>query len=92
MWGANYVLRVYRDGSDEQVSQCGFWGRVTDDDVEAIDWLTENAEDWSPAHRLELQTENGDWVQTIKTTQGSLSCGHDRRDLNGKCNDGSWCS
>ena len=92
MWGANYVLRVYRDCGGSPVRECGFWGQTTDDDVEAMQWLEENAADWSPAYRLELQTEKNGWVQTLKVVPGALSCGHDRRDLNGRCNDGSWCS
>jgi hypothetical protein len=57
-----------------------------------MDWLIENAGYWSPLFRLELQTENDGWVQTLKVVHGSLPCGHERRDRNGKCNDGSWCS
>ena len=90
MWGANYVQRVYLGG--EEVSKTGFWGRATDDDVEALEWLERNAADWSPGYRLELQKEDDGWTQTLKAVPGTLSCGHERRDLNGRCNDGSWCS
>lgn len=91
MWGANYVLRVYRDGSNDQVHQCGFWGRTTDDDVEAMEWFAEEATNWAPAFRLELQTENDGWMQVLKTARGGLGCGHDSRSV-GRCSDGSWCS
>ncbi|MET0415022.1 MAG: hypothetical protein ABW022_03245 [Actinoplanes sp.] len=92
MWGANYVLRVYLDGSGEQVSQTGFWGQVADDDIEALAWFGNQLAFWSPRYRLELQTEKGDWTQTLKSSPGWLMCGHDRRNLSGQCNDGSWCS
>ncbi|MGK5682447.1 hypothetical protein [Actinoplanes sp. URMC 104] len=92
MWGANYLLRVYRDGTDEQVSQTGFWGQHTDDDLEALAWFGTQLVYWSPQYRLELQAENNGWTQMLKASPGSLLCGHDRRDLNGRCNDGSWCS
>jgi len=92
MWGANYVLRVYCDGTDEQVAETGFSGQVTDDDVEAMEWLSAEAEKWAPSYRLELQTENNGWVQTLKTAQGVLACGHEFRSTAGRCNDGSWCS
>ena len=90
MWGANYVLRVYRDG--DQVTQCCFWGQTTDDDVEAMDWLTQQSADWAPSYRLDLHKEDDGWVQTLKSVPGALACGHDRRDLNGKCDHVAWCS
>lgn len=92
MWGANYVLRVYDDRTGKQESQTGFWGQRTDDDVEALDWLTLQATDWAPQFRVELQKEDDGWTQVLKSIPGSLSCGHDRRSVLGECNDGSWCS